>query len=117
MSQQQQEDGYYPRLNSSLLSSGRHAGMIVSLVGKVASSDGSVARFLCADGGVVRVLVEPDFSVGPNVAVEVVGAANEDGTVQHFVTRELGSDFDLDVYNKMLEVQHDPRFAEYFTPI
>ena len=36
---------------------------------------------------------------------------------QLFITRDIGSDFDMDVYNKMItEVQSNPKFAEYFVP-
>jgi len=36
---------------------------------------------------------------------------------QLFITRDMGSDFDMDVYNKMItEVQANPKFAEYFSP-
>jgi hypothetical protein len=34
-----------------------------------------------------------------------------------FVTRELSNDTDLSVYDKMLAVQHNPKFAQYFAPI
>ena len=82
MAQQAQEDGYYPRINHSLFSSGKFNGMIVSLVGTVQSCDGSAAMFKCADGGVVRVMVEPDFSTPPGGTIEIIGHAGEDGTVQ-----------------------------------
>lgn len=35
---------------------------------------------------------------------------------QLFVTRELSKDTNLEVYDKMLEVQHNPKFAQYFAP-
>lgn len=31
-----------------------------------------------------------------------------------FVSRELSADLDLDLYNKMTEVQFDPKYQEYF---
>ena len=34
-----------------------------------------------------------------------------------FIAREMSPDFDLEVYNKMLtEVQHNPKYSEYFIP-
>jgi hypothetical protein len=33
---------------------------------------------------------------------------------QVFVVRPLSADMDLTVYDKMLQVQGDPRFAKYF---
>jgi hypothetical protein len=37
--------------------------------------------------------------------------------LQLFVTRELTKDMDMDVYNKMIAVQHNPKFAHYFSPL
>lgn len=34
---------------------------------------------------------------------------------QLFVTREMSSDFDIEIYNKMItDVQQNPKFSEYF---
>jgi hypothetical protein len=38
-------------------------------------------------------------------------------SLQLFVTRELTKDMDMDVYNKMIAVQHNPKFAHYFSPL
>ena len=50
--------------------------------------------------------------------MEIVGLVNEDGShsVQHFVTRKLGDDFDVRNYNAMVELQMDPQFKveEFF---
>ena len=35
---------------------------------------------------------------------------------QLFITRELTADTNMAVYNKMLAVQHNPKFACYFSP-
>ena len=62
----------------------------------------------------------PDFgSAGQHTAyMEIVGLVNEDGShsVQHFVTRKLGDDFDVRNYNAMVELQMDPQFKveEFF---
>jgi hypothetical protein len=37
--------------------------------------------------------------------------------LQLFVTRELSKDTDLQVYDKMIAMQHNPKFAQYFSPI
>jgi hypothetical protein len=37
--------------------------------------------------------------------------------LQLFVTRELSKDTDLQVYDKMIAMQHNPKFAKYFAPI
>ena len=31
-----------------------------------------------------------------------------------FVVRELGTDMDMEVYNKMINVQNNPKFSHYF---
>jgi len=109
-----QEDGAYPRLNAELMNSGNYAGNIVSLVGCVESFDGRVVQFKCADGGVINAMAEADFAVSTGGFAEFVGAVNEDNSLQLFVTRELPSDMDLEVYNQMLtQVIHNPKFAEY----
>eukprot|EP00567_Pseudictyota_dubia_P005417 CAMPEP_0197437716 /NCGR_PEP_ID=MMETSP1175-20131217/4890_1 /TAXON_ID=1003142 /ORGANISM="Triceratium dubium, Strain CCMP147" /LENGTH=117 /DNA_ID=CAMNT_0042967303 /DNA_START=107 /DNA_END=460 /DNA_ORIENTATION=+ len=114
---EQQADGFYPRLNAKMVQSGQFNGMIVSLAGVVQSCDGSFATIQCADGGTARLSVEPDVSLPVGTPLEVVGAANDDGTVQHFINRNLGNDFDLSVYNQMIELQQNPKFqSEYFQP-
>ena len=56
----QQEDGFYPRVNSSMLQG--CDGKIISVVGSLASFDGSNMTLKSADGGDIRVLVtDPNF--------------------------------------------------------
>mmetsp|Transcript_5798 Transcript_5798/g.8208 ORF Transcript_5798/g.8208 Transcript_5798/m.8208 type:complete len:126 (+) Transcript_5798:120-497(+) len=109
-----QEDGAYPRLNAEHMNSGQYVGNIVSLVGCVESFDGSIVQFKCADGGVVNVMADSEFAINTGGFAELIGAVNEDNTLQLFVTRELPNDMDLEVYNQMLvQVIHNPKFAEY----
>ena len=78
---QQQEDGYYPRLNSNMLLSGTYNQQIISLIGRMQSNDGSILALQCADGGKAQVQIDPDFSArGP--VIEIVGLVNDNGTVQ-----------------------------------
>jgi len=35
--------------------------------------------------------------------------------LQLFVVRELSPDMNLDTYNKMIAIQNNPKFAQYFT--
>ena len=56
----QQEDGYYPRVNSSMLQN--YDGKIISVIGSFVSFDGSNMTLKSADGGDIRVLVnDPNF--------------------------------------------------------
>lgn len=78
----QQEDGYYPRINSAMLMSGQHNGMIVSIVGTIEACDGQFATVKCADGGQARFQVDPSFAQPPGATLELVGAVMEGNVVQ-----------------------------------
>jgi len=116
----QQEDGCFPRLNGALIQSGKFDSAIVSVVGKFIPSkatDGTLS-FRCADN--VEIVINPeqmmespqlDFHDGP--VVEVVGQVSN-GMLAAFVTRTISKDFDLDVYNKLLDVLHNQKFKQYF---
>merc|ERR1711862_184566 len=92
--------------------------MGISLIGKVISNDGSILVLQCADGGKAQVRIEPDFSArGP--IIEIVGVIddNSTSTIQAFVSREMGNDFDLDLYNKMIEkVYMNNRYKDSHRP-
>jgi Replication factor A protein 3 len=77
-----QPDGSYPRLNGSLLQTGRFSNQIVSLLGKVIMFDGSTIKLHCADGVIAIVKCEPDAEVQQGYIYELVGHANEDNTLQ-----------------------------------
>ena len=77
-------DGCFPRLNSEMVNSGKYDQMIASVVGRSVTFDGASALdFECADGGKVRVTVDPStFTFVPGKAMEIMGAVQEDCTVQ-----------------------------------
>lgn len=76
-------EGVFPRINSAMLNSGQYTESIVSLVGKTVSFDGSTMQFECADGGKVQVQMQPEWNeFQPGQAMEIMGSANEDRTVQ-----------------------------------
>mmetsp|Transcript_48485 Transcript_48485/g.58504 ORF Transcript_48485/g.58504 Transcript_48485/m.58504 type:complete len:120 (+) Transcript_48485:135-494(+) len=117
---QQQEDGQYPRVNSQNLRN-HPSGTIISLVGKVISNDGQVACMQTGEeggNGNVRVMIEPDSFSGKSThsVLEVVGCLNEDMTITHFINRDMGEDFDLSVYDQMIRLQSDSKYAHIFTP-
>ena len=78
------EEGRYPRLNSSMLNTGKWVGCLVSLVGKVVNrdEDGKKAILECSDGGKVTVHVDKDFKSSPEKVIEVMGSMNEDMSIQ-----------------------------------
>jgi len=117
---QEQEDGCYERLNSTLLKSGKGIGNIVCLVGALEATNGDSVDLKCADDGIVKVFVEPDFEFQQGRIVEIIGAAAADHagnpSIQCFVTRDMGDEFDLQLYNEMItKVMRNERFKEYFT--
>lgn len=77
-----QEDGYYPRLNASLLATGNFNQMIVSVVGTVEACDGQFATVKCCDGGQARLIVDPSFAHPAGTMLEMIGAATETNEVQ-----------------------------------
>ena len=124
MSEGQQPDGYYPRLNSDMLNSGRFHGMIVAVVGSFkpnsAPDHHNVMLLNCSDGGMAKLIVEPDFGSSNNydAIVEAIGLVLEDNTIQLFVVRGFGSDFDLGVYNEMIQLQmHNNLKSELFAHV
>ena len=74
-----QVDGSYPRLNASLLQSGKFQDKIVSVVGKIQPGGGGMnsVQFQCADGGIIQVDTEQFElpSLSPDAVVEIVGQA------------------------------------------
>ena len=85
-----QPDGGYPRLNASMMKSGKFNSMIVSLVGKFASTspaeDGCI-DFVCCDQGRVKVSLEqaepPENLVDrPDMCFELIGQVTETGDFQ-----------------------------------
>eukprot|EP00587_Corethron_hystrix_P011702 CAMPEP_0113313298 /NCGR_PEP_ID=MMETSP0010_2-20120614/9778_1 /TAXON_ID=216773 ORGANISM="Corethron hystrix, Strain 308" /NCGR_SAMPLE_ID=MMETSP0010_2 /ASSEMBLY_ACC=CAM_ASM_000155 /LENGTH=126 /DNA_ID=CAMNT_0000169283 /DNA_START=51 /DNA_END=431 /DNA_ORIENTATION=+ /assembly_acc=CAM_ASM_000155 len=118
MTQQQQEDGCFPRITASSLSDGSLRGTIVSLVGKIVANDGAIWTVQTADGTTVPVEVGEENTPPPCHFLEIMGAVREDGSkkVDFFIARELGDDFDMDIYREMLKIQSNPKFGALFGP-
>lgn len=76
-------EGAFPRLNASMVHSGAYTGSIASVVGKTISFDGEqIVELECVDGGRVQIVASPDFSFIPGMILEIMGAIQEDKTVQ-----------------------------------
>jgi hypothetical protein len=76
-------EGAFPRLNASMVHSGAYTGSIASVVGKAISFDGEqTVELVCVDGGRVQIMTSPDFSFVPGMVVEIMGAVQEDRTIQ-----------------------------------
>jgi uncharacterized protein YdeI (BOF family) len=82
-----QANGYYPRLNAAMVSSGKFNGNIVSLMGRFVSgaTDGNHVSFQCSDGGTLSLSVEhadfPNMDVMDGPVVEVVGQVMKENEV------------------------------------
>ena len=85
-------DGAFPRVNAAMIHSGEYVNCIASVVGMPVSFDGeSAVDFECVDGGRVQVIVSPEFMFVPGKVMEIMGAVQEDRSVQ---VRVVVSDFD-----------------------
>ena len=124
-----------------MLQTGQWGEAIISIVGKTVGFDGSSVSFECADGGKIQVRVSPEFEFTPGKAVEIMGAAQDDGSVQvgcalassrqiaggapsgrlthfvhqFFIERELTEGFDFDNYNQLItKVMNQPKYQDMF---
>lgn len=116
-----QADGYYPRINAAMVQSEQFNGMIVSLVGRIQSKNlaDQTMIFTSCDGGTINMdvsQVEDAENLPDGVPVEAIGQVDQ-GTVALFITRELSGDTNMEMYNKMIQVQHNPKYASYFAPV
>lgn len=76
-------EGAFPRVNAAMIHSGEYVNCIASVVGTPASFDGeSAVDFECVDGGRVHVVASPDFAFVPGKVMEIMGAIQEDRSVQ-----------------------------------
>ncbi|KAL7437149.1 hypothetical protein ACHAXH_004247 [Discostella pseudostelligera] len=109
-------EGAFPRLNASMVHSGAYTGSIASVVGKAISFDGEqTVELECVDGGRVQIMTSPDFSFVPGMVVEIMGAVQEDRTIQYFVSRDLGDGFDFPNYNELIsKVLTNPKYNDMF---
>jgi len=119
-------DGAYPRVNGGMLQSGRFTNQIVSLVGQVTAHD----TIRTADGSSVQVITDQiadddddeeggnggGLVVDPNMVVEIMGQAAGPTAITAFVRRELGTDMDLGLYNQLITMQQQDKYAQYFAP-
>ncbi|KAG7355065.1 replication factor A [Nitzschia inconspicua] len=110
-----QPDGSFPRINGGMMQKDlRYAGKLVSLVGRVTEPN----KLLTADGTLVNVDTEPlqdgTLMVNPDLCVEIMGAVSDATTISAFVCRELSTDMDLNMYNNLIVMMQQPKYAQYF---
>ncbi|KAL7481008.1 hypothetical protein ACHAW6_006685 [Cyclotella cf. meneghiniana] len=115
----QQPDGAFPRLNAAMIKSGEYNNLIVSLVCRTINFDGVGAMLVeCADGGKMNVSVDGDYVFSPGKVIEIMGHLLDENTLQHFISRQLGDEMALDVYNDMIsQVYSNPKYKSLFNAI
>mmetsp|Transcript_18854 Transcript_18854/g.21842 ORF Transcript_18854/g.21842 Transcript_18854/m.21842 type:complete len:117 (-) Transcript_18854:288-638(-) len=112
-------EGVFPRLNATMLENGMGEGMILSICGAFESTDGQSFTLRTSDGKTLQYAISGDIEFEQGKIVEVMGAKNADNGVQldAFVARDLGQDFDLDLYNDLItKVISSGRYNDIFIP-
>ena len=115
------QPGFYPRINASMASSGRFNSLIVSLVGRVVSSDGTTLVLETGEQPPRSCTVDVSTceNKGNTVFVELIGylpppvEGKPEEPVQGFIVRDLGPEVDMGVYNDMLELANG-KYATLF---
>jgi len=113
------QDGFYPRVNATLLATGKFASRIVSVVGKQVSCEAGKLTLQTGDEQFVECLVHPEFEQEGTDFVEVVGCVGngeetEMGKVELYIARPLGNDINLQLYDKMITLQNSPKYQHLF---
>jgi len=99
-----QAEGELPKINSGLIQ--QFVGRTVSVVGKVTSPLGQqTAQIESSDGGMITVNTNGEESYGSEY-VEIIGQVNDDASIQQFKFTDFGSDFDLGMYNKVVQMSN-----------
>mmetsp|Transcript_26465 Transcript_26465/g.55735 ORF Transcript_26465/g.55735 Transcript_26465/m.55735 type:complete len:121 (-) Transcript_26465:164-526(-) len=118
MAEPQQPDGAYPRVNATMINEGLFNNMIVSIIGRAVNFDGvNLLQLESGDGGRVNInLSDAEFHYVPGQIIEVIG--HLDGkNIQFFISRQLGDNMDLGIYNDMIaKVQRNPKYKDLFDP-
>ncbi|PAA89064.1 hypothetical protein BOX15_Mlig014066g1, partial [Macrostomum lignano] len=108
-----------PRVNGGLLA--QHQGACVCLLGRVVSCPSPTCLLLEASDSVqVKAQLSREFHAEPGSLVEVVGSALSDNSVsvQHLVQLDRGcsENFDMDMYNKAVQICNKFSHAYYTKP-
>jgi len=94
-----------PRVNKALLPN--YLGRTVRLVGKVDGIDSAsgICVLNTSDRASVNVVVNP-MSHYDSQFVEVLGKVNNDLSISDMSVTNLGTNFDLDIYEQFLQITH-----------
>lgn len=101
-----------PRVNAAKMAD--HVGQMVTLVGKVTSVNGGEATLEASDKGVVHVK-SLDGSAQYNTAfVQIIGRVSDPTNLEVMNVAEFGEDFDMDNYDKLVNLWHNPALSALF---
>lgn len=107
--------GHFPRLNGEMAKGKEALGKIFSIVGEMVSCDGTYLTLKASDGVPLIYTIPADFNFEQGRVVEVMGALSSDpGTLNAFISRDLGMDFDLKLYNDFI-TKVLPQHERYFS--
>jgi|TARA_B110000971_G_scaffold101715_1_gene104611 hypothetical protein len=113
-----QQDGFYPRVNGTMLidPNSEYSGKIVSVMGRQTSLANGVLKLTTGDKETVVCVVAPDYEQEATEFVEVVGLVREGVSkeVDLYVTRPLGDEMNMELYNSMIELQATPKYQPLF---
>uniref|UniRef100_A0A7S2UTE4 Replication factor A protein 3 n=1 Tax=Fibrocapsa japonica TaxID=94617 RepID=A0A7S2UTE4_9STRA len=103
MAETQIQEGVTPRINGSLRQN--FVGRPVCLVGKVldVQENSGSAVIQSSDGSSVQVVMAPGSSYLTSF-VEIVGEVLPDLSIKEFKSIDYGENFDLDLYNQVLQL-------------
>lgn len=99
------------RVNASML--GTYQGRSVSLVGKILSTTGSTATLL-SDGQQVNLIFSNAETLNKDSIYELRGEVNETCDLNVSSFTQYNEDFDLDLYNEMINEARKSEFSETF---
>ncbi|KAG7530718.1 hypothetical protein FFLO_04826 [Filobasidium floriforme] len=104
--------GPTPRVNAARLA--QYKSQTVRLTGKVVRMDGDTAIIEASDGGQVQIKLHREANIS-DPFVEILGKVNDDLTIKVFSSMNLGSDLDLGVVEKVVQLAHTDKASGVFS--
>mmetsp|Transcript_773 Transcript_773/g.943 ORF Transcript_773/g.943 Transcript_773/m.943 type:complete len:115 (-) Transcript_773:47-391(-) len=104
MDKQGSEHVVTPRVNASLL--GVYTNQKVNFVGKVSQQSPGVIVFDSSDGTQVNIRYHNPSELEVGCIYEMIGVVSPDCSIEGEKAVPYSSNFDLEVYNKFIELAH-----------
>ncbi|KAI0367635.1 replication factor A protein 3 [Pilatotrama ljubarskyi] len=100
-----------PRVNKARMAD--YKGQMVRLIAKLISFRDDVAIVEASDGGEVEVKLLKDVKID-TAYIEVIGQVADERTIKMMGCIPLGANVDMKLANDVVQVWHDPKFANVF---